>query len=248
MGRKRAFRFSGSEALDVYMAVGAVVMLMFCIIIFYKVHKQSEPYESPQFAPPMPMGKYTGVWNKDLCHSVFQDPNFDAGMQKNCLNDISNPDCSDYPMHFCGGQSSDGKFECGVVVAAGTDSAGSTTCQKNYGMAFSDADCDSPLLSSGQMYCSSGPGFYNCDKICDAKSAPIPVDPASNMWGLDRACGNVQQATAGLNNCPASGNGNSSIRSSRMTKSSEKTSPAKMIVYVAVAVAVVVGLVMLLKR
>jgi len=206
---KRRFRFA-SETTGWAVAIIAIVVLVLSGLILAKTRKLEKytPKTANQiggvgYAPPLPVAgqNYTGLWDAKVCKGVFNDPNFDPEKQKNCLNRINDPDCSDYPMHFCGGQAGPNQsFDCAMIPAAGVDSAGSASCQQGYGVAFSVDQCDKPLLSSGQMYCGSS-GFYSCDKICDPKTSPVAVDPASNMWGFDRACSNVITETPGLQNC-----------------------------------------------
>jgi len=187
----------------------SVVILVLSAIVMSKAKSCNENYKSslnkPGYSPSSPQGNYKGPWDANICKAFFKASKFNARKQKTCLNKPFTPGCSDYPMHYCSGliYDKDGNPDpqCGMYTAAGTDSVGSDSCPADFGMAYTPEQCDAPLLSSGQMFCTNG-GLYDCDAICGAGPEPEEVDPKDNMWGFSRRCGTVMTTTAGMSDCP----------------------------------------------
>ncbi len=206
MAKRNLFGFDKNNVHQWLMPLLSIVVLVLCALVMVKV-KSCENYEKysqmPGYAPPSVEGKYSGPWNTDLCKSAFNTFGYSEKKQKNALRNSTNPSYSDFPMHFCAGQNpDDAGLSCAMIPAAGTDALGSATCQAGFGVAYTPEQCENPMTSTGQMYCTDG-GFYDCDRVCGNYNIPPDVvDPSSNIWGFDHVCGSVAKTTPGLMDCP----------------------------------------------
>jgi len=180
----------------------ATVVAILSVVIFSKVNK--ETYK-PKYSPSAYAGKYTGLWDSKLCKASFAANGYNKKKQEKCLN-IDDPSCSDFPMHYCSGtvQDNNGQNQQFCNLFTGFDAGNS--CPVGFGMAYTPQQCEEPVLSTGQMYCSDDGGPYDCEKICDINTDPVEVDPRGNPWNFPRMCGSVLTTTADMRRCPMPGN------------------------------------------